>query len=114
LSSRKVFLLGGIVYLAFVIYGSLVPFDFRPRSFDVALRSFLNIRYLRLGVESRADWVANILLYIPLSFLWLGSVSREGRHFLRLCFSMFILIFFVVLAIAVEFAQQFFPPRTVS
>jgi VanZ family protein len=102
------------VYLAFVIYGSLVPFDFRPRSFDVALRGFLNIRYLRLGVESRADWVANILLYIPLSFLWLGSVSREGRHFLRLCFSMFILIFFVVLAIAVEFAQQFFPPRTVS
>jgi VanZ family protein len=108
------FSLTALVYLFFVVYGSLVPFDFRPRSLDWALKNFMHIRYLRLGMDSRADWVANIILYIPLSFLWLGSVSREGRHFLRAISSMFILLFCVALSVTIEFTQQFFPPRTVS
>jgi VanZ family protein len=112
--SRRIFFLAGLAYLLFVIYGSLVPFDFHPRPLVFALREFLHIRYLHLGMDSRADWVANLLLYIPLPFLWLGAVSRQGRSVLAAFFSLMICLLCVALAIGIEFAQQFFPPRTVS
>jgi len=101
-------------YLSFVVYGSLVPLDFHPRPFDAAIKDFLRIPYLRLGMVSRADWVANILLYIPLPFLWLSCLSRESRFYLRAICSLAIFIFCVALSLAVEFTQLFFPPRTVS
>ncbi len=114
LSSRKIYFFGGLAYLLFVIYGSLVPLDFHPRPLDVALRDFAHIRYLRLGMESRADWVANLLLYIPLSYLLLGCLIGERRLFLQTFFSFVVFGFCVVLCIGIEFTQQFFPPRTVS
>ncbi|MBM4296934.1 MAG: VanZ family protein, partial [Deltaproteobacteria bacterium] len=112
--SRKIYFLLGLAYLGFVIYGSLVPLDFRPRPFDVALRDFYNIRYLKLGAASRADWVANILLYIPLAYLWLGALARDGKVFSQTFCSVIVFCFCVALSVAIEFTQQFFPPRTVS
>ena len=61
-------------YLLFVVYGSLVPLDFHPRPLDAAWRDFLETRYLKLGLGSRADWVANILLYIPLAYLLCAGI----------------------------------------
>src|ERR1700682_973972 len=58
----------------FAVYGSFVPLNFQPRPLDQAWQDFLNIPYLSLGISSRADWVANILLFIPLAFLWLGAI----------------------------------------
>jgi VanZ family protein len=112
--SRKIYFFAGLAYLAFVVYGSLVPLDFRPRPFEVALRDFYHIRYLKLGADSRADWVANILLYIPLAYLWLGSLSRDGLIFLKLFQSTAVFCVCVALSVTIEFTQQFFPPRTVS
>jgi VanZ family protein len=111
---RRIFLFAGLAYLTFVVYGSLVPLDFHPRPIDAAVRDFLRIRYLRLGTDSRADWVANILLYIPLPILWLSCLSPENRFYLRAICSLAIFIFCIVLSLAIEFAQLFFPPRTVS
>jgi len=74
----------------------------------------VHIRYLRLGMDSRADWVANILLYIPLPFLWLSCLRRDSRLFLRAFSALVIFIFCVGLSIGIEFTQLFFPPRTVS
>jgi len=56
-------------YAAFVVYGSLVPLAFRYRPLGEAWEAFVQTPYLQLDVGSRADWVANILLYIPLGFL---------------------------------------------
>ena len=64
------------VFLAFVVYGSLVPFEYRSHTLDEALRAFVSIKYLDLGVVSRADWVANIVLYVPLAFLRCAWTSR--------------------------------------
>ena len=100
-----------LTYVGFVVYGSLVPLAYRYRPFDEAWATFLHTPYLRLGMGSRADWVANILLYIPLGFLATASLATRMRAApasvaaFGLC---------VLLAIAVEFAQLFFPPRTVS
>ena len=69
-----------LAYAVFVVYGSLVPLDFHYRPLAAAWDAFLQTPYLHLDVGSRADWVANILLYIPLGFFatgWLAAVSRS-------------------------------------
>ncbi len=101
-----------LVYLLFVIYGSLVPFDYNPITFDQAFNLFKKIPYLDLGIESRADWVANGVLYVPVGFLIF-------QYLLQLCFRPFFAFFIgfilsAVLAFGIEYAQLFFPPRTVS
>ncbi len=103
-----------IFYLLFVIYGSLVPLDYRVLPLDQAWTSFKNIRFLNLGIESRADWVANILLFIPLSFLGLGRLSLNASRSSRVISSVLVFFACIVLCLSIEFTQLFFPPRTVS
>lgn len=110
--SRRGLTLTWLAYLLFVVYGSLVPLDFRPLPLDEAVQQFQRIRWLAIGVQGRADWVANGVLYAPLAFLTarvafgLGlAQALAGTLALALC---------AALAVGVEFAQLFFPPRTVS
>ncbi len=102
-------------YLLFVVYGSLIPFDYREHSLAEAWVKFADIRYLDLGLGSRADWIANIVLYIPLSFLaclWLlGTRHVSVVRYLALPV---VLAGVLLVAVAVEFAQIFVAPRTVS
>ena len=103
-----------ILYLLFVIYGSLVPLEYKDLPLETGLAQFKAIRYLNLGAGSRADWIANIVLYIPLAF-GLSATFGGVRHPLaRVLIAIVILVFCLALAVAVEFAQLFFPPRTVS
>ena len=104
----------GLVYLVFVIYGSLVPLDFHYRPLAEAWQSFTNIPYLQLGIGSRADWVANILLMIPLSFVWLGVIWRRHKPGSQVLSALLILAACIVLSVLIEFTQVYFPPRTVS
>lgn len=103
-----------IAYTVFVIYGSLVPLNFQYHDMQWALDSFKNIQYLNLGIGSRADWVANILLFIPLAFLWLGVFWTSKNSAWRIPATFLVLILSIGLCISIEFTQQFFPPRTVS
>jgi glycopeptide antibiotics resistance protein len=103
-----------LAYLFFVIYGSLVPLDYQPLPFDEALRRFGRIRYLDLGIGSRADWVANILLFIPLCFLWTGLFWPNRPGTMRLLVSILVFVSASLLSFGIEFTQLFFPPRTVS
>lgn len=103
-----------VVYLIFVIYGSLVPLDYQSIPWQQARDKFHNIPYLALGIESRADWIANIVLYMPLAFLWtmlLGNMRSVG---LRVVWAIIVLSSCVALAVVIEFCQLYFPPRTVS
>ncbi|GAB4274199.1 MAG: hypothetical protein Kow0065_22680 [Methylomicrobium sp.] len=111
---NKKLLLGAFLYTLFVVYGSLVPLDFRPMPFDDALERFKHIRYLNLGIASRADWVANILLYMPLAYLWSGGLAERQQSASRYVIALSVLLLCWLLAVSVEFTQQFFPPRTVS
>ena len=49
-----------LLYLSFVVYGSLVPLQYVDRPWDDAVQAFRNIPFLTLGIDSRADWVANV------------------------------------------------------
>ena len=98
-----------------VVYGSLIPFELRPHTLPDAWNVFLHIRYLNLDVVSRADWIANIVLYIPLGFLavgWLHSFSR--RHRFTWGIAVFAFVACSLVASVIEFIQIFFAPRTVS
>ncbi|MFA5984808.1 MAG: VanZ family protein [Methylococcaceae bacterium] len=103
-----------LLYLCFVIYGSLVPLHYRSIPFEEAVRRFQHIPYLNLGIGSRADWVANILLYIPLTFLWTAVFAQLRYAWARLLLAAVVLCASLSVALVVEFTQLFFAPRTVS
>lgn len=104
-----------LAYLVLVAYGSFVPFDLRVFSLADAWEHFQRIRYLNLSAGSRADWIANILLYIPIGML--GAVvwfrAREPRA-QRMLKAILIVVLAIMFAVAIEFLQVYFAPRTVS
>ena len=55
-----------------------------PLPWDEAVARFGAIPFLKLGIGSRADWMANLLLFIPLTFLWMGALAAWGSR-LRSC-----------------------------
>lgn len=113
--SRRWLALFALAWTAFVVYGSLLPFAPNDLSWAQAWAQFRDIPYLQLGVASRADWVANILLYLPLGFALTGALAARLRGWApRLAVGALVVLLGFVLAVAVEFTQQFFPPRTVS
>ncbi|MDD5390608.1 MAG: VanZ family protein [Gallionellaceae bacterium] len=104
----------GLLYLVFVVYGSLVPLDYHALPWDEATARFQAIPFLSLGIGSRADWMANLLLFIPLAFLWNGTLA-QGRHAaLGAAATLFVWLAAAALSLGIEFTQLFFPQRTVS
>lgn len=96
-------------FAIFALYGSLVPFHYEAKSFDVAVLQFQKALSKPVKVESRSDWLANILLFIPIGFTALGwrSVDR-GEPLLSIGF---VLAGCFGLSVLVEFLQVWFPPR---
>jgi len=112
---RRHYLLVALFITVVAVYGSLVPLRYRALGFHEAIERFKEIPYLSLGVGSRADWVANILLFIPISYCWLAvlMVDRRLAGLSALAVPLVVLLS-AVLSMALEFTQLWFPPRTVS
>jgi glycopeptide antibiotics resistance protein len=113
-NARSWLLIAAVFYLVFVIYGSLVPLRYQALPWDQAVARFLAMPYLALGIGSRADWVANLLLFIPLSFLWAGVFWPRRRPGWRLVVAPVLFFLAFGLSCAIEFVQLYFPQRTVS
>ncbi len=111
--ARRAYAWVALIGAGLIVYGSLVPLAYRPMPFERGLAAFADIPYLALGVANRADLVANLLLFIPLTFTAMGALGLEGGRGGWL-FAPLVLAGAVALAVGVEFAQVFFPPRTVS
>lgn len=102
-------------YTLFVVYGSLVPLKFTPLPWAEAIERFRNLAQLQLGMGTRADWGANLLLFVPLAALWAAAAGPSpARRGGRLARSLRLLAACAVLSVLVEFAQIHFPPRVVS
>ncbi|MCH7344176.1 VanZ family protein [Pelomonas sp. CA6] len=99
-------------YVFFIVYGSLVPLEYRDASFEAAWARFTQAQLLDLGIESRADWIANGVLYVPLGLL--GALLLRARGASALAAALTTGVLGTLLALGVEFTQTFFPPRTVS
>jgi VanZ family protein len=112
--SSRTYLVLLLCYLVFVVYGSLVPLKFHYVPLNVAWRQFLGIRYLSLGIASRADLVSNLLLLVPLTFFAMGTFARRDAPVSRWFVIAAIAAAAGALAVAIEFTQIYFPQRTVS
>jgi glycopeptide antibiotics resistance protein len=102
------------VFTAFAVYGSLVPLNYTSISLSDAVDRFRQIPFLQLGVQSRADWVANVLLFVPLGFFWLGTMSLDRPRWQAVLLAPAVLQWGAALAVGLEFTQLWFPDRTVS
>ena len=72
---------GALFCLVFVVYASLVPLHYTAKPFDEAVDQFQKTPWFQLGVESRADWVANGLMMLPAGFLAAGAIDwRRSSH----------------------------------
>jgi len=99
---------------AFVAYLNFIPFRFQPLPFEEVWSRFSRIPYLDLGAGSRADWVANILMFLPLG--WLGAACFVPNPRTRFDVAAIVPAVLVgaLWAVATELAQLYFPNRTVS
>ncbi|MBK7646026.1 MAG: VanZ family protein [Betaproteobacteria bacterium] len=91
-----------------------MPLDFKPLPFDQAWATFQLIPMYELGVESRADWISNGVLYVPVGFLTAHLLIQKFSDAWRVSLLFLGALFSFALAFGVEFTQLFFPPRTVS
>lgn len=100
-------------WAAFTVYGSLVPFDFHYR--PEALAAFRDVLVQGADIDSRSDWVANFLLGVPLGFFLVGAlrVDTPGRGAAAVTGAL-VWPACVLVAVGVEFAQLYFPPRNSS
>ena len=114
MSRARLALAAWLAWTAFVVYGSLLPFDFRPLPLDRAWALFSQAPFLALGVESRADWIANAVLYVPVGFLTATVLLRALGPAARAAAFGLAALWCAALAGGVEFVQLYFPPRTVS
>lgn len=107
-------LLTAAAFTAVAIYGSFVPFQFRWLEFQEAASRFRAIPMLQLDLTHRADWVANILLFIPLGFFWTAGFTVDRSRRAGALGGALVVPLCVLLAAGIEFLQLWAPPRTVS
>ncbi len=93
----------------FVIYGSLLPFEYRDAPSGYSFGNFSYIKWYNLEIYNRADWVANLILYVPVGFFAYGATSR-----LKFGGAILTALLGVSLAVCIEFLQIWVAPRTVS
>ena len=92
-----------------MVYASLFPFNFESRTLGEAMGRF-HKGFAPQPIDV-GDFIANILLVLPLGYFLLGTlrVDRAGGSLLATASA---LGFASVLSVSVEFLQAFFPPRT--
>lgn len=100
---------------ALTLYGSLVPFEYRPRPFSDAVHAFDWVLHNRTTIQSRGDGAANVLLGFPLGFCFLAAVRVDRTGTAGTIGTAFLLLpLCLAFASCAEFAQLWFPNRTSS
>ncbi len=115
---RSHYALLALLYALGVIYSSLVlgpaGLHYVPISVGEAWDRFTAIHYMDTGSDQRADWIANLMMAIPLGFL-LNAAFYSGGGGARLWFAAIgAFAVCLVFILAVKYTQLFFPPRTVT
>ena len=112
------FALWALLYALAVLYVSVVvgPLGFHFVAFDPgqAWNALLSVRYINNGPDQRADWMANLVMAMPLGMFLTGALwtrKPEPARWLAAGLAVLLCLIFVV---AVKYLQLFFPPRTVS
>jgi VanZ family protein len=109
--TRRHYLILTAAFAAFVVFGTFVPFTTRPLAWDVAVETFARRMGRGLTFESRSDWAANVVLFVPLGFLAAGAVAVDRKRPVAI---LALIPAMTAFSAAMEFAQVWFPTRTSS
>jgi O-antigen ligase/VanZ family protein len=101
------------------VAGSLAPFAFQPTGARAAIDSYLGRMFRTIEFSDRSDWLANLLLFVPLGFLAVAACcagrGSERRPPVRvLAASVLVVVGCLLFSSAIELAQVWFPSRTVN
>jgi len=104
------------VWIVALVYGSLLPLEFRGQPWSDVLRPFLQPLLTVAQHRSMTDWVTNIAIFLPLGYFWTAAASQAGlrKGHLPLVSATGIWIACVGLSVCIEFLQSFFALRDPS
>lgn len=111
---RRTYLAMLVVYLAFVIYGSVVPLEFRRVPVSGIWSEFSWGSPPTEQRISRSDFATNVLLFVPVTFLAMGVVTRRNARWVSRTVTVAVVCSAWGLSLIVESAQVFIPPRVAS
>ncbi len=103
-----------LFFLAFAVYGSLVPFRARPLDLGEAVARWRDVCARPVGIGSRSDFASNVLLFFPLGYLFMAALCVDRHPAFGLPEALLVLPLLCGLSAAVEFTQLWFPDRTSS
>lgn len=98
-----------------LFYASILPLEYRPIRPEEALDRWRSIPWLILDLDSRADWIANGIVVVPVAFFVCGATGFKvtSRFFEFLC-ALAGVVIVCLFVFAIEFVQIWFPRRTLS
>ncbi len=115
---RTHFLLLAALYALGIVYTSLVlgpsGLHYVAISPELAWQKFMAIHFVHHGSDQRADWIANMIMPIPLAYLLNSAFSFGGDKVRNAIGSILTLVICVLFILAVKYTQLYFPPRTVT
>jgi glycopeptide antibiotics resistance protein len=100
-------------FVAFAVYGSFVPFRLEPLSLHEALARFQQIPGPDPWRASRTDFVANVLLFVPIGCTLAGLIADRSRRLAVAAVPLTAAVA-IALSVAIEFGQVFISGRTPS
>lgn len=103
-----------LVYAALLAHLLFIPYAFSPLPYDETLRRFANIPWLQLGSDQNVALVSRALMFLPLGLLLAASVSPVPGQRIELAALIVASVLGCLWAMGVNFAQLWFPTRTVS
>ena len=112
--TRRTYAWLAVAAMAFAIYVSLIPFRLRGLPFWPALHTFASvISTPEVGRVSRTNFLANLLLFIPIGFALIGAllVDRRPRVLRSVAAAGTTLLSGVAVSLTAEFLQMFAPGR---
>jgi VanZ family protein len=103
------------MFIAFAVWGSLFPFDFRPVPLGEALQVFMAPWVVGARKWSITDLASNVILFVPIGvFLTAAIESRFARTTPRWVAGTAAMALTFLLSAIIELTQAFVPYRTPS
>lgn len=103
------------LFALFALYASLIPFSFQALTFGEARVSFEYILRREIALDSRSDFLANILLALPLGFFASAAWGVDRLRFPLAVWQVpLVIATCACFSAALEFSQLWVPARTSS
>ncbi|SEK58900.1 VanZ like family protein [Ectothiorhodospira marina] len=101
--------------LLVVLYATLMPFEFGNQSVAQAWSHFTSMTVPQMSASVRQQWVANIVMFVPLGLFWTAWLSGYARGVVaRFWVGVFVALLALATTATVEFLQFWLPRREPS